>query len=445
MFPDSPLAHPVSSFQNPVPLVTVDPDSGTLVSVCFNPAWLPYVIGSLKQLLLQTTWDTSDSSDLALVQERATNLIGLFQDGLCTGGAEVQTILRSDPSGCGVQWSVDNGDTWNTIDLSSCIADLVGLGISNSVDEGIIQGGSAQQPPQPRPEPTICNVYHVFLNANDAWVCPNPIATGDTITVDNAKGATNDGSGFGAIGPWFCPDGKSYGLGTCSGDGSTDSGDPLPTVNHMAIVAYDSANWFDPTTTYVVPAGITNGQLNIQMNDSSLGDNLGSLTFDVTVCIGDTGPWCHDFDFTDGEMHGWTLGHGTAQEGGIICEQGTIYGEASSTIDLQLVIPSVPELSQFEMIYDCTVTTCVDGPCSEQGTGFTYNDTAFFMLRRVDVMETGNDINDAATITGNYSKLVVYLRPSAGDGTYSGRATLKHIRLSGPTGPNPFGANNCEG
>jgi hypothetical protein len=284
---------PRSSFQNPVPVPDQDPAAGTLISVCFNAAWLPYIIGSLKQLLQDTTWDTADPSVLALAIEQSTNLIGLFQEGLCT--VTTGTILRADPTGCGIQWSTDDGSTWNTIELSACIADLVGLGISNSIDQGIIQGGTSETAPQSPPIASQCATYHVHLNANSAWVCPSPINTDDTVTITNARGATNDGSGLGALGPWFCPDGKSYGLGTCGGTGSTSGTDPLPTSFHMIPVGFVGSAWFDPTSTYLVPSGVTNAQLNIQVNDLTLGDNLGSYDFDVTIC---SAGWHHFLDFT---------------------------------------------------------------------------------------------------------------------------------------------------
>lgn len=84
MYPDSVFAVPVGSFRYPVPIVDEDPTGLNTVQVCFNSSYAPYIAGALKQLLLQTTWDTDDPSVLSLQQQRVTNLISLFA-GLADG------------------------------------------------------------------------------------------------------------------------------------------------------------------------------------------------------------------------------------------------------------------------------------------------------------------------------------------------------------------------
>lgn len=81
MFGDNPFAVPISSFQRPVPLVLVDPDDEPDYNVCFRKEWLPYILGSLQQLWLQTTWDTTDPDALALEQDRAKLLTSMFLRG----------------------------------------------------------------------------------------------------------------------------------------------------------------------------------------------------------------------------------------------------------------------------------------------------------------------------------------------------------------------------
>lgn len=81
MYPDSPFARPIGSFQRPVPLVVVDPDDAPDWSVCFRKEWLPYVIGSLQQLLLQSTWKTDDPDEINTAQGRAQLLVSLFVNG----------------------------------------------------------------------------------------------------------------------------------------------------------------------------------------------------------------------------------------------------------------------------------------------------------------------------------------------------------------------------
>jgi len=83
MWPNSPFADSRGSFVVPVLPPTVDPDSSPTKSVTLSCAWLPFVRGALKQLLLQSTWDTDDAG-LDLVQQRVFNLIDLFTE--CSGG-----------------------------------------------------------------------------------------------------------------------------------------------------------------------------------------------------------------------------------------------------------------------------------------------------------------------------------------------------------------------
>jgi len=64
----------------------VDPDATPTISVTVSCAWLPYIRGSLQQLLLQTTWKVDNPADLLLAQQRAFNLIDLFQE--CSEGLE---------------------------------------------------------------------------------------------------------------------------------------------------------------------------------------------------------------------------------------------------------------------------------------------------------------------------------------------------------------------
>ena len=78
MYPNSPFAHPTSSFNSPVPVPSEHPNEGVLVSICFNETWLPYVIGSLKQLWLQSTWSVEDETQLNAVLLDAALLTEIF-------------------------------------------------------------------------------------------------------------------------------------------------------------------------------------------------------------------------------------------------------------------------------------------------------------------------------------------------------------------------------
>lgn len=84
MFGPNPFAVPVSSFGRPVPPVFVDPDDNPNYQVCFRSEWLPYILGSLEQLLLQTTWKSDDPLIIQQTQDRARLLLSLFMRGCPT-------------------------------------------------------------------------------------------------------------------------------------------------------------------------------------------------------------------------------------------------------------------------------------------------------------------------------------------------------------------------
>src|SRR5579884_2087348 len=159
MFPDSPFAVPVSSYQHPVKPPGVDPDTTPLIYVGFNFSYLAYIIGSLKQLLLQTTWDVSDSSSLNLAQQRAFTLINLFANYVNTApvlgsaGADTEDIpmIRQDPANpCLLQTSID-GVNWCTFaDISKCVPSIAQPG-----------SGSGATPPAGQSQQTCSS-----LNAN---------------------------------------------------------------------------------------------------------------------------------------------------------------------------------------------------------------------------------------------------------------------------------------
>lgn len=83
MFSDDFSKEPLSSFQFPIGVLSVEPDDTPLETVCINTSWLELLRGCAKQLLQDTTWDTDDINDLNLALQRANNLIDLLQDDKC--------------------------------------------------------------------------------------------------------------------------------------------------------------------------------------------------------------------------------------------------------------------------------------------------------------------------------------------------------------------------
>lgn len=70
--------YPIPSFRVPVPAPDVEPTDAPLVSVCFNYSWLPYVLGALQQLTLQSTWSGFFDPPDALAMRRGASLVQQF-------------------------------------------------------------------------------------------------------------------------------------------------------------------------------------------------------------------------------------------------------------------------------------------------------------------------------------------------------------------------------
>lgn len=93
-----------TSYVRPVSLPSGDPGAPPTVGVEIAAEWIPYICGSLTQLLLPTTWDTADPATLITVLERVADLIALIG----TAGPSMQsgtvtlTIAAGDASASGL-------------------------------------------------------------------------------------------------------------------------------------------------------------------------------------------------------------------------------------------------------------------------------------------------------------------------------------------------------
>lgn len=109
---DNPFAPPTGSFPLPVVPPDVDSDESPLVTVCFNAAWLPVIMGALQQLTLQATWQ-GDADAVLLAQSRAQLLLSNFASttGGCFEGVCFDGILY-DPDTDTVKQTFDGGSTY---------------------------------------------------------------------------------------------------------------------------------------------------------------------------------------------------------------------------------------------------------------------------------------------------------------------------------------------
>jgi hypothetical protein len=61
-----------------LPAPTAEPTNPAYVTLAFNPAWLPAVLGSLLTLLQQSTWQASDQAAANDLVDQATNLLAML-------------------------------------------------------------------------------------------------------------------------------------------------------------------------------------------------------------------------------------------------------------------------------------------------------------------------------------------------------------------------------
>jgi len=287
MWPDSAYAVPIGSFRVPVVIPDVDPDAAPLVTVCFNAAWLPYVLGCLKQLMLQATWQTTDPDVLNLVQGRAANLMYLFiqgcklpESGALGGGPDGEDgMWRQDPDNpCLLQFSAD-GQCWCTVfDASKCNPNPTQPGPT---------GGT-------RPAPGASSQDCYTLQANGQINLPYAVYPGDTIEITSADGAGWDGN---ILDSWNCPDGSPYYFGACVGSGHTSGSDPLPSVSHMRLLVVIDTTYNDGMAGPVTVGGSGPQSALIQVNDNVLSDNAGSYKVCVKLTNNQTSSWTQTWNF----------------------------------------------------------------------------------------------------------------------------------------------------
>jgi hypothetical protein len=190
-----------------------------------------------------------------------------------------EQLIRQNPDNpCLLETSINGTDWCVFADLSKC------------VPPGTQPGHGA---PQPGPGGGQ-QCYHAQFNASNKWLLPTLVNAGDTLEITNATGAASDGTVV-----WFCPNGAVFQLGACFGSGSTSGGDPLPTAPHMTLVAQINGVYYNVyNTSLTVPGGVSAASVEFSVNDSSLSDNYGDLTFDVCVTNNQSATWTHTFDFT---------------------------------------------------------------------------------------------------------------------------------------------------
>lgn len=428
MWPDSAFAHPVSSFERSVPLVGVDPDAAPAVFVSFNAKWLPYVIGALKQLTLQTTWATDDPNMWGLEQFRAMTLLSIFARATPVGepGVAVSGDIDVSTPCQFLRWH--DGKLQGLCCFNETTGQMDWEDIPGQ-EGGVLPSGATQPGSQPRPAAGDSKCFTVLLNANSQWQLPFAVNDGDQITISAVDGAWTDG----ALN-WYCPDGTPFVLGQCVGAAGHSGGDPDATDFHMQVIAKIGSLFFPASGgTFTIPGGTGSQSLILQANDATLSDNRGSVSLKICVQSGATPPpstWCYTEDFTLND-YGWTVVDGGVWTSGSGWD-GTFHDPGSvSIVDIDKTLGGTFTITDIH--FECTMNN---------GLGPNNHRRITTKLAGVTVQEdvTPGDGTTMDLTHGSYA--IDEIQIAVNSGTGAGPDSIQRITISG-TGANPFGGSNC--
>jgi len=264
--------YPYQPFDEPIP--RPGPERGAL---CFSvdARWRPYLIGLLKTLLVERTWETDE---IRASGEASELLAEIMAAEFCPGPEKPG--LEGDDMGCCLRYS-DNG----VLQMFSCgeWVDVPGTA------QNALANGS--QPAQGAPQPAAgeCQSFIGKVLFFGRWLLPVPVSSGDVIKVANAFGATTD---YILDFPgWKCGDGTEFVAGGCvNGTAGFNAGDPAPSIHHGNLIGFDGTNYYDfgeaansQIVTVPILAGITDANFAMMINSEGPA-GAGDISFDITIC-----------------------------------------------------------------------------------------------------------------------------------------------------------------
>lgn len=156
--------------------------------------------------------------------------------------------------------------------------------------------GTGNQPAPGGGTATYCDL----LQANGKIIIPTPVSTGDLIEISAVTGKGNDGTEAN----WRCADGNIFYVDCTSTGSIIVGGDPAPSpAPHMSLIALfgSTAYGLYPGGSLVVPAGISNQQPVIQVNDAVITNDVGNYNVCVKITNNSAAVHCHVFNMMDGD------------------------------------------------------------------------------------------------------------------------------------------------
>jgi hypothetical protein len=291
-------------------------------TVCFqvhvpkNLYHMAAFFGQMWELTRWYNWAKDDAHTAIEVAEVWKRIYTQIRQSTCESPSTALDVIED---GMNTRIVCDGGKTYFEVQVCACPDTWLRLANADQLTNGTQPGAGSPQPPPGGGTQQYCSK----LDANGKFLIPTVISTGDTITIDSASGAGQDGP----LDFWRCPDGSTFFAGACVGSGAPVSGDPVPSSNHMSLIIGIGSTFYAATigTPFTVPSGITNQQAFIQVNDDDLGDNSGSYNICVTVKNNSVGTWSHDFDFTVSDGGFTSIVGGSSDAATWVPGQGWVY------------------------------------------------------------------------------------------------------------------------
>lgn len=296
--------------------------------------------------------------------------------------------------------------------------------------------------PQPAPGGGT-QKYCQTMSANDVFLIGAPLNTGDTLTIE-ASGSGNDGGEV----QWRCPDGSTYFAGFCNqSEVRLDGADPVPTVNHMALIINIAGTYYSlGFGTYTVPGGVSNAQAFLQVNDSDIANNRGGYQICATVTNNQVVSWSHEFDFVssdggwqqimapgDNHIGAWTPGVGWTQTQDTNLSGNSRRGAVIKRLFASATITSV------SMLFDYAIgTTNAPGDVAQGG----YDNAGTLFQNDYTHAVVGINLTlSSGSITHTDVEIDLALKTDTniggGTGGFTGSCVIKKVIVTG-VGFNPF-------
>jgi len=431
LFPLTPWPSPRSSFVQPVTPPSVDPDEGGLISVSFNPAWLPVLLGAAQQLVQYTTWIGDEVAKQEAV-DRATLLINMLGYPIASVPGAPSTppiVTRYNTTTHVVETSVDGGSTW------------------------VPAPGS-----DPRTQTTLPPQTGVNAACNSAASEVAFLNRINDLSTYLGAGLEATSLAFGILGllieftPTF---GILFSVVTAAATGLASAGltainlalsstnlDLLLCIIYCHLSAdnqLDAArlqNVEDDVTTLIggTDAVILNSMLTLQGYGNI--NNVMASHLDTDTCTGCSAcSWCYTFDFTV-STQGWNTGPGVNNTTHVP-GTGWVGGLVSSPNNLN-------DAEIYRDFSGINVTSVTGVYTKSAGSGASnVNTLRLYHPTATQVAQsTTNTLGTNQSKTVTYSGVVDRIIWDVNSGGSAATVQLKSITIHG-TGTNPFGANNC--